>query len=231
MGLSGSKIGFNGSVPTTAFTIISNVTVTDPLGEQAKVISTSINDTSTGTGIQKVKIRYIDTNQNFNNEIVTTNGTSPVLTSATNILRIESFEVFKSGTPLSGAAGTIKLQSTDGTRLFAQIDIGGNQFLRSLHFVAPGKVADITDVIVSSQTSGGVSFIIFKEVDNTLNGGGIVVISDMSFTLVSRVMQLSLFAPVRCDATLSTQPLRTGISALGLVAGQVALVSFKFQES
>lgn len=229
MALSGSKIGYNNNVPTTAFTTISNAVVTDPLGEQSRVVSTSINDTSVGIGIQKVRIKYFDTNYSSKEEIVTMNGISPVLTIATNILRIETFDVFKVGSN-GGSVGTIKLQSIDGLRLFAQIDIGGNQFLRALHFVTPGKVGEITDMIVSSQTSGGVSFVVFREVDNTLGGGNVVIISDISFTLIAEIIPISLFLPVRCDATQSSQTLRMGISALGLAANQAALVSFKFLE-
>jgi hypothetical protein len=229
MSLKGSKIGYNNSLLTSGFSIISNAVVTDPTGEQARVISTSIEDSLSGTGIQKVKISYVDTDQSFNNEIIETNGLSPVLTTATNILRIESFEAFQVGS-LGGAAGTISLQSTSGLDLFSQIDTGENQFLRAVHFVSPGKVGEIADIIVSTPTSGGVYFTVFKEVDNTESGGGIVTISDISFTLVSDIIHIQLSYPVRCDASNSTNALRMGISVLGLVIGQTALASFKFNE-
>lgn len=227
----GSKTGFNGAVGTAAFVTISNAVVVEPTGQQARVISTSANDSAAGTGIQKVRIRYFDTNWVLNDEIVTMNGTTAVNTVATNILRIEAFESFKIGTTLGGAAGTIRLQNTAGTQLFAQIDIGGNQFLRAQHTTSPGKKSTITDIIISSQTSGGVSFVIYKEVDNTPDGGNIALITDLSFTIVAGVMQIALFTPVVCDAILSTQGLRMGVSALGLLSSQAALVSFHFNES
>lgn len=228
MVLTGSKIGFDNNVSTSAFTIVSNAAVTTPTGEGARVISTSVQDSSAGTGIQKALIKYFDTSYSSQQEIVTLNGTTPVLTSATDILFIEDFSVFQIGSS-GGAVGTVSLQSTDGTRLFARIDPGGNQFLRALHYVTPGKVGEITDIIVSG-TSGGVSFVVFREIDYTPDGGNIVLISDLSFTLIAEVMSISLDLPVRCDATRSTTPLRMGISALGLAASQSALVSFRFDE-
>ena len=226
----GSRLGFNSSISTTSFVTVSNAVVVEPGGVQAKVSSTSANDTAVGSGIQKVRLRYFDANWVLNDEIVTLNGITAVNTVATDITRVEAFEAFQIGTSLGGAAGTIKLQNLAATQLFAQIDIGGNQFLRAQHTVSPGKSANITDIIISASLTGGVSFVLFREQDNTPDGGNIVLISDLAFTLVSEVMQISLRSPVICDASASTQGLRMGISALGLAPAQAALVSFHFNE-
>lgn len=226
----GSKIGFNNNIGTGNFAILSNASVTDPTGEQARIISTSVNDTDTGTGVQKVRIVYFDNNWNLHEEIITTNGISPVLTTATDILRIESFEVFKTGSNIF-AAGNISLRSTDATRLFAQIDSGRTIFERALHFISPGKVGNIIDIILNCPTSGGVFFIIFKEKDNTANQGGIVLIPDIMFAIVSGGSQISLQIPVICDASQSIQGLRIGVATRALSAGQIASASFHFNET
>lgn len=230
--LSGSKIGFNGSVATTGWITVQNAVVVEPGGVQARVLSTSANDSTIGTGIQKVRIRYFDTNWTLNDEIVTMNGTTAVNTVATNIIRIESFEAFQIGTPLGGSAGIIKLQNLAGNQLFAQIDVGGNQFLRAQHTVSPGKIGTITDVIINNNTTIAVSFVVYREVDNTPNGGNVAMISDTSVTVQQGgTMQIALSDPIRCDATSSVQGLRMGISAIGLAVGGAALVSFHFRES
>ena len=152
----GSKIGFNNNVGSTGFAILSNVTVIDPnpSGEQASVVSTSDYDsTNFGSdyGIQKVRIVYFDNSWIKREEFVTMNGKTSVLTSAANILRIEIFEAFQTGIAFF-AQGTITLTSTGGTRLFAQIDAGTTNFPRALHFVSPGKIADIVDIIANCPT-------------------------------------------------------------------------------
>lgn len=227
----GSKIGISTNIGTS-FAFLSNATVVDPnsAGEQARVISTSTSDTSAaGTGIRKVKIRYFDTNWGLNDEIVTTNGTTQVLTTATNIIRIESFEAFQAGSGLL-AIGTITLTSTDGTRLFAQIDPSNTTFNRAIHTVSPGKRGYISDLITNCETSGGIIFIIFREVDNTSSGGDIVIIPDIAFTLASDTMPISLGQPIICDAFQSTQGLKMGVAVRGLAASQIGSASFHFSE-
>ena len=68
----GTKVGFNNSVGIGNFIILSNanMVIVNPNSpgeqgrEQGRIVSTSVDDTSAGTGIQKVIIAYIDTNWN-----------------------------------------------------------------------------------------------------------------------------------------------------------------------
>jgi len=226
---SGSKIGFNNNIGTSSFVILSNATVTNPIGEQAKIVSTSVQDSSTGTGIQKVRIRYFDNNWILNDEIVTMNGTSPVNTEAIDILRIETFEAFQAGSD-SLSVGTITLKSTDETRLFAQIDPNNSIFNRALHFVSPGKTCEITDITADCSTTGGLIFQIFETTDNTPDGGGPVLIPSVSFILANNTERISLNTPIRCDASRSTQGIQVGILVKGLAASQIGIASFHFNE-
>lgn len=93
----------------------------NPLGEQGKIVSTSSDDSLDGTGTRKVKIEYFDLTNVLHEEIVTLNGTTPVLTVATDICTILYFDATDNGSERA-ATGTIKLTSTDSTRIFAQID-------------------------------------------------------------------------------------------------------------
>lgn len=228
----GSKIGFSNNVDINNFTILSNAPVTNPTGEQANVVSSSDNDSSTGTGIQKVRLVYFDNYWGLNEEIITMSGKTPVSTSAAaNIYRIESFEAFQTGSG-SFAAGTITLKSLDGFSLFAQIDPNNTIFTRAIHFVSPGKIAGITDIIANCQSSPGVIFMVYITKDNTLDGGGTVLIPDISFMLnAGNSSQISLYSLATCDATKSTQALQIGIAIKGLAVSQIAMASFKYQET
>jgi hypothetical protein len=226
----GTKVGISSSIGTTWAFLTNGTSITDPTGERAKVVSASTNDTSAGTGMQKVRIRYFDTNWILNDEIVTLNGTTSVLTVATNILRIDSFEAFQAGV-FTTALGTITLTSTDGTRTFAQIDPFTTEFTRAIHTVSPGKIGNMVDISVNCTSAGGIIFSIFKEVDNTASGGGIVSIPDMIFSALNNAVTLSMSIPLTCDATRSTVGLRMGVAVKGLVATQVGSASFHYSES
>lgn len=225
----GSKIGFNNNIGIGNFVILSNATVVNPTGEQCNIVSTSISDSSAGTGIQKVRIAYFDSNWQLNEEIVTMNGITPVSTVATDIFRIESFEAFKAG---SGqfAAGTITLKNLAGTNLFAQIDPTNTIFTRALHFVSPGKVANIVDITANCPSSSGVVFLIFITKDNSSNGGSLVLIPDIAFLLAANTTQISLDIPIVCDASQSIQGLQIGVAVKGLAASQIGMASFHFNE-
>lgn len=226
-----SKIGFNNNVGTTGFTILSNASVVNPIGtgEQVRIVSTSANDTLLGTGAQKVKITYFDNSWTLKSEIVSLNGLTAVDTVGTDIYRVESFDVIRVGTDLF-AAGNITAKSIDGTRLFAQIDSGQNTFNRALHWVRPGKIGNIVDLTTNCPTSGGVIFLAFVTRDNTPDGGGLVLIPDLAFTLAADTIPLQLSIPISCNAVQSTQGLQMGIAVRGLSPNQIATASFHFYE-
>jgi hypothetical protein len=233
----GSKIGFSNNIDTNEFVILSNADVVNPSGQQAQVVSTSVSDSSVGTGIQKVKITFFDTNWVLNSEMVVTNGKTPVLTDATNIFRIEAFEAFQAG---SGqfAAGTITLTDITGITLFAQIDPHYTTFNRALHFVAPGNVANIIDITANCPSASGITFIVFVTKDNSLDGGSQVIIPDISFLLKSDTVHIdlsvpthvSLALPLVCDASNSTVGLQIGILVKGLASSQIGIASFHYIE-
>jgi hypothetical protein len=227
----GSKIGFSNNIGPGNFVILSNAAVANPSGEQVSIVSTSSNDSQSEIGIQKVRLRYFDTNWILNDEIITMNGTNQVLSAAINILSIESFEAFQVGTGPIGAAGTITVRNIDETSIYAQIDSTNNTFTRAVHFVSPGKRGYISDVTLNCTTSGGIIFQIFIYVDNTSQGGNIVMIPDTTYLLTNQAAQISFPNPIMCDASQSSQGLMMGITAKGLATNQIGMASFHFFET
>jgi hypothetical protein len=226
-----SKIGFNSSIGTGNYVILSNASVVNPTGEQVSIVSTSASDTLAGTNIQKVKLRYYNTSWVLNDEIISLNGTTPVLSIATDILRIESFEAFQVGTGPIGAAGTITAKNLSGTNLFAQIDPTNNTFTRALHFVSPGKKSYMVDITLNCITSGGIAFLAFVAIDNTPQGGNIVLMPDTAFVLANQSTFNILQQQTICDASQSTQGLMIGIAVKGLAPSQIGLASFHFNDT
>lgn len=123
------------------------------------VVSTSANDTSAGTGAQKVTINYLDTSFVLHSETVTLNGLTAVNTVGTNIAYIESMVVSQVGTG-GGNAGTIELFTTTagGGSIWASIAISDNQTFWAHHYVPSGVTCYVLGItggatVVAGQTN------------------------------------------------------------------------------
>jgi len=83
-----------------------DLVVPAPTGVQLTVVSDSVNDGVGGTGARLLAIHYLDIDLNIKNEFVTLDGTTPVLTTATDIRFVECMHVHEYGS-LKKAAGNI----------------------------------------------------------------------------------------------------------------------------
>lgn len=220
-----TKIGSSTNIGTDC-KILSNAEVVhpgdiNPAGVRCRIASTSTDDYSGGTGIQKVRLEYFDNTWTLNEEIVTM-PTAPdtyIDTIADNIYRIESFEAFKVGSG-NVAAGTITLKSTDDVNLFAQIDIGRRIFERCLHYAEIGSICVPLSAVLSSSSSGGVVFCISATQDNTPDGGNHILKPYISVEVKQSTTQIGLDEIINMDMTDNTYSLGIGITARGLLAGQ-----------
>lgn len=113
------------------------------VGEQMTFVSTSVNDTAAGTGVQEVEIMYLDAAGAELVERIATNGTTPVNSTATNIRFVNTFHATAVG---SGgvAAGDIKLYKTGAASTeYNWISAGGNMSLTAVYMVPAGMTAYI----------------------------------------------------------------------------------------
>jgi len=125
--------------------------------QQMQLVSTSANDTLAGTGVQKVILHYLDNAYAVKTEIVSLNGTTPVNTVATNILRINNFHSYQVG---SGgvAAGAITLKNTGATVTYSLINTGLNASRQAIYTVPAGVTGYITHWQASSGAASGTHF-------------------------------------------------------------------------
>jgi hypothetical protein len=172
-------------------------------GAQRSLASSNANDTAAGTGARQVKITYLDASLNGPYyETVTLNGTAAVATVATNICFIERLDVVSVG---SGAtnAGTITLyvNSTGGGGTIGSIGVGslvaGTGDLRTFwahHYVATGKAADFTTLVVSAVSggSGTNATFVMKSKDPVTANAPELVISDLLLVSGSIVRALGI---------------------------------------
>ena len=105
--------------------------------ETLQLVSTDADDNSAGTGARTVQIYGLDTNYDEIDEVVTLNGTTPVLT-ANQYLRCNRMIIRTAGSS-EGAEGTITTETAGGT-IQAQVNNGFNQSLMAIWTVPAGKV-------------------------------------------------------------------------------------------
>lgn len=120
-------------------------------GVQMSFVSSSVNDAAAGTGLRTLLMSYIEhSTLAAKTEVITMNGTTPVLSVATNIRFINSLTMLTAG---SGGknAGTITV--TNGGLTYGGIATGRRVQMSAYRMVPAGKVF-YPDTVFASSNSG-----------------------------------------------------------------------------
>lgn len=118
-------------------------------GTTVDFVSTSANDSATGTGIRVVRLRYLDVNLETKFEDITLNGTGVVSTVANDIRYINGMLAVAWGSGKS-AAGTITAYSTAGNH--STIAVGELRCSCSVRTVPAGE-----RLVINSVSGGSIS--------------------------------------------------------------------------
>jgi hypothetical protein len=171
-------------------------------GIQMSVVSSSANDTLAGTGAQKVHIHYLDASYVKHEEVISTNGTTPVNTVATNILRINGLHVVQAGTG-GTSAGNISLTSVGGATTYGYIEAGYNTARQAIYTIPAGKTGYIKHWQASSGTASGAHFTEFSLRTTSHYGvlwNGVFIASDSVGTLNNNAV-MTFPIPIEVPAT------------------------------
>jgi len=110
-----------------------------PTGAETwEVFSDNVNDSSAGTGARMVVIQGLDTNYVEQSEVVTMNGTTPVITTRTDWFRITSVIVISSGSTQENE-GEITIRVSGGGTIRSLIRTGQGQTFNGFFTVPAGK--------------------------------------------------------------------------------------------
>ena len=135
-----------------------------------EVVSDSAADTLAGTGVQKVKISYLDGDYSAQSQTLDLAGVTPVPLTDTTVLRVNSIRATQVGTGLV-AAGNISCRLVGGAATVYRSIVSGFTRGRGATYTVPlGKTLFITSIAVSSgyTTSGKiVRWIGRAQVDDT----------------------------------------------------------------
>lgn len=141
-----SSVYINGngssSAGFTARSILNDLTATatatsffSTAGQQIRLISTSANDSSAGTGARQIKIYYLDSTFTPQTETITLNGLTAVNSVNTNYAYFTKAITLVTGSG-GTAAGNITIQNITNTLFYARILAGNNQ-TQSGQFTVP----------------------------------------------------------------------------------------------
>lgn len=119
---------------------------------QMQVVSTSASDTVGGTGMQTAHIHYLDNNYIEQLLPINLNGLTPVLTSVSNILRINGFHGATAGTT-GAAVGTISLQAVGGAVTYSVIQPNYNFSRQAIFTIPAGKTGYINEWSAGGSTN------------------------------------------------------------------------------
>ena len=177
--------------------------------QQMAVVSTSASDTSAGTGTQKVTIDYLDVNHAPHREVVTLNGTTPVNTVATNILRVNkmySSQVGTNGYPV----GDIALKNTGGTVTYSQMKAGRNTAQQVVYTVPAGKTLYLSQWMIAAGASASNHFtqVVLRSTawdGYAITGGGFLTVDPVSIQdgAISQVFTIPVKIPEKSDVKVS----------------------------
>jgi hypothetical protein len=166
-----TKLGYNADVGATEEDIITQggSYYWIPTATALEVLSSNAADSLTGTGVQKVKITYLDADYSQQTQTLDMNGTTAVPLTDTTILRVNSIRAVQVGTNLM-SVGTITCRTVVGANVVRQIAAGFTRG-RGLTYTVPlGKTLYITSIAVSSGNAVAgrvVRFIARAQVDDT----------------------------------------------------------------
>lgn len=193
------------------------------VAQRMAVVSTSASDTLAGTGMQKLMIHYLDANYAPQIEIVTLNGLTPVNTTATNILRINSVHATQVGSSGAGV-GAISVTNTGGTVTYGFISAGTNTARQAIYTVP----ANVTGYISHWQASSGSAGNHFCQIslratthDNTLWPGVFLLQDEQGSQNNGGDFTLPIPIPIPATTDVKISAISDGVAANVIALGAV----------
>ena len=195
-----NKFGYNNDIDVGTEVIASWGGTFNPLttATTLNIVSTSANDTNGGTGVNSLVIYGIDESRNEAIEVVTMNGTTPVVT-VSSWLGINRVAMFLCGSS-QGNEGTINITSTTGGSQMAQMPLGGgvtqqcifhipknynfNTEWLWINVINKGKNAELTlKFWVYSEVNNGKQEVFKIDVDTAVTGEPIQINPSLPFPI------------------------------------------------
>lgn len=193
-------------------------------GIQMQVVSDSTEDDVGGTGVTGATIMYLDADYVQQTETIIMDGKTPVITTATDILRINHFFAHSVGTN-NYAVGNISLQAVGGVTTYSKIAAETNNSLQAIFTIPAGYTGYISHFQINS---GVPSLVAYARISlmSTANHTGVSV-SEV-FTILDTVVLQNTNSEIIYTIPL-TMPEKTDIKVVGAIsAATVSTISVGF---
>lgn len=123
-----------------------------------EAISTDTNDTSAGSGAQKVKVSGLDASFNEISEVITMAGTSASSATSASFIRVNKFGTEEVGTYGTMNAGDITLRVSSAGSTQAKITADRGRAMSSLYTIPNAKVGYLASFAVGAQAAKPAAF-------------------------------------------------------------------------
>lgn len=174
------------------------IPIPSPSGEQMTVVSSDANDTDAGTGINQVRICYLDAGGIEQIENIIMNGTTPVNTVATDITFINEFHAVEVGTNQLAEGDITIYQLGDPGLVYAKISQGTNLSRSSMRKIQTGKTGYIKWFCATS-SSGRALILRLLATTNRVALPGIFLFQS-SGIIESAPISFEIDPPIKCPA-------------------------------
>lgn len=117
-------------------------------GISVDIVSSSVDDTSAGSGVRSIEVHYLDVNLDEQAVIIPLTGTAPIVNAITGVRFINCMHIETVGTPGQGATGNIKAYI--GAQNYSYIKIGDVRCSSSARMVPKGKRTMVLGLVGSA---------------------------------------------------------------------------------
>ena len=142
-------------------------TLVVPQGVQLSIVSTSANDAAAGTGARTVVVEYLNGDLDYSFEMVTLNGTTPVLTLATDVRWVQAVHMATAG---SGGKAAGDITAANGGVMYLKILAGERTTHNSFTRVPRQRRLFVTQMYAGSSSGSSASRVKVEAVSTQING-------------------------------------------------------------
>lgn len=156
------QLGYNADVGTNSETIWTPGAeyVWPAAAQQMEIVSNGAQDTAAGSGIQQVKVWYLDSAFAEKSVILTMNGAGVVPTVVADIFRVQTMHAYRFGAN-AVAAGVINLRTLGGGTIYGQIAQGSTRSRDCRWTIPAGKTLFILSTTFSTGSAAGGKNVLF----------------------------------------------------------------------
>jgi hypothetical protein len=161
------KLTTSGAVTDVLVRDDDGTTLVVPQGVQLSLVSTSANDAAAGTGARTVVVEYLNGDLDYSFEMVALNGTTPVLTLATDVRWVQAVHVATAG---SGGKAAGDITATNGGVTYLKILVGERTTHNSFTRVPRQRRLFVTQMYAGASSGSSASRVKVEAVSTQING-------------------------------------------------------------